>query len=278
MNIREQSVRAGVFSALLGECEVLPGIRLVRAVAMRDSFRRHSHASILVGIVSRGWRRFRMQQGELLIESGNGFVLPAQMAHTCEVSSDHGYRVVIIAPSLWREITCADGPVVAEIVPGETSVFLAIRRLVVALRSRPETLCVETCVAELQKSLVQDGALGGAGESDELPERVRDVCAWLEEHCTETVRLTTLAELAGCSPGLINRLFRQVSGLPPYEYLTQLRLRFAAARLRDSEVPLSDIALAAGFSDQSHFQRFFRRAYGITPKAYRESSLVLKRS
>lgn len=270
------TIRRRRSSPRLGESEALPGLRLIRAAGMRDGFRRHSHRSILVGVVLRGWRRFRTRHGEHLIEAGRGFVLPAQLAHTCEVSANHGYRVVSIASDLWRDVIGADGPAVLEILSAGTPALLALRRLIVALRGQPGALAVESCIVALQESLAP-GCAGSAGDNSAPPERVRDVCEWLEAHCTEKVRLTTLTDIAGCSPGLINRSFSQVVGLPPYEYLMQLRLRLAARCLRESDASLSDVALDAGFSDQSHFQRFFRRAYGTTPHAYRESSFVLKR-
>ena len=257
----------------LGEHELLPGLRLIRARAIKDDFRRHSHRSILVGVVYRGQRSLQFPDKDLLVRSGNGFFLPAGLPHRCTIPEAHNYRVVSISPDLWAECTGAPAPRQAEILHVDSPALLAARRLVATMRSNPETLSIESCLLALMESIVQRDDV--ADDALAVPDKVLRVREWLENHCTETVRLSTLAEIAECSPGLINRLFSQHIGLPPYEYLLQLRLGIAARRLRESLHTLADIAYETGFADQSHLQRFFRRAYGTTPNAYRAASSVL---
>ena len=258
----------------LGECELLPGLRLIRARAIKEDFRRHSHRSILVGVVHRGQRRLQMPDKELLVLPGNGFFLPAALPHRCMIPEVHDYRVVSILPDLWKELTGAPPPKQAKLLTADSPALLAARRLIANMRSNPEILAIESCLIAFLETIVQiedvtDCALA-------IPEKVLKVRDWLEKHCTEVVRLTALAEIAECSPGLINRLFSQHLGLPPYEYLLQLRLGIAAYRLRESTQTLADIAYETGFADQSHLQRFFRRAYGTTPNAYRAVSSVFR--
>jgi len=252
----------------LGECECLPGLRLIRARAINADFRRHNHRSILVGVVLRGQRRLLFPDGELHVLPGNGFLLPADLPHRCRIDEAHSYRVVSILPSLWQAFAAA--PQQAQILRAGSPALLAARQLVAGLRRDHQALAIESRLVALQQALRPGDEL--ADDALPAPERVRRVRDWLAAHCREAVRLTTLAQIAECSPGLINRLFRQHFGLPPYEYLVQLRLGLAACRLRESEQSLADIAYETGFADQSHLQRFFRRAYGTTPQAYRQAS------
>ena len=252
----------------LGECERLPGLRLVRARAMNSDFRRHSHRAILVGLVLRGQRRLLLPDGELCVTPGNGFLLPADLPHRCAIDGAHSYRVVVIVPSLWQSLAAL--PRQAQILRAGSPALLAARRLIASLRRDRQALAIESRLVALLQTL--SPAADDVDESLPPAERVLRVRDWLDAHWGETVRLTTLAQIAGCSPGLINRLFRQQFGLPPYEYLVQLRLGQAARRLRESAQALADIAYETGFADQSHLQRFFRRAYGTTPQAYRQAS------
>jgi AraC family transcriptional regulator len=64
-------------------------------------------------------------------------------------------------------------------------------------------------------------------------------------------------------------VFRQEYGCTLGDYLRNLRIGFASRRLATSSAPLAEIALAAGFADQSHFTKAFRRATGMTPVAWR---------
>ncbi|MBS1230346.1 MAG: transcriptional regulator, AraC family [Proteobacteria bacterium] len=243
-------------------------MRLIRARAINADFRHHSHRSILVGVVLSGQRRLLFADGQLHVLPGNGFLLPADLPHRCAIDEAHSYRVVSILPSLWQAFAAA--PQQAQILRAGSPALLAARRLVAGLRSDHQALAIESRLVALQQAL-----LSGDERIDDAPlapERLLKIRDWLDAHCTEAVRLTTLAQIAECSPGLINRLFRQHFGLPPYEYLVQLRLGLAARRLRESEQSLADIAYETGFADQSHLQRFFRRAYGTTPQAYRQAS------
>jgi AraC family transcriptional regulator len=56
------------------------------------------------------------------------------------------------------------------------------------------------------------------------------------------------------------------------QYLRRLRLEWAAERLRKPDDPLAEIASAAGFADQSHFTRRFKRLFGVTPAVFRAAS------
>ena len=252
----------------LGEGERIRGLRLIRARGMQTDFRRHSHRSILVGVVLRGQRRLLLPDGELCVAPGDGFLLPAGVPHHCHNDGPHSYRVVSIAPQLWRSF--AAPPQQAQVLRAGSPALLAVRRLIAGLRGARDALAVDAGLVALQQALSPDA--DDAADAPPPAARLIAVRDWLETHSGEVVRLTTLARLAGCSASLTNRLFRQQFGLPPYEYLLQQRLRQAAQRLRESAQSLADIAYEAGFADQSHLQRLFRRAYGTTPQAYRQAS------
>jgi AraC family transcriptional regulator len=66
--------------------------------------------------------------------------------------------------------------------------------------------------------------------------------------------------------------FRRCYGHTVAEHVRELRVAYALRRLAESEDPLSDIARAAGFADQSHFSRTFKQLTGTTPGAYRTLS------
>jgi AraC-like DNA-binding protein len=95
------------------------------------------------------------------------------------------------------------------------------------------------------------------------------ICEYLESHLAERISLGALASMAGLSAHHFARAFRQSVGMPPHGYLLQRRLEHVEHLLRDTQLPLSQIALAVGFSDQSHLARHFRRLTGIPPSLAR---------
>jgi AraC family transcriptional regulator len=83
-------------------------------------------------------------------------------------------------------------------------------------------------------------------------------------HLDEPIEVTTLANLAGLSPFHFSRVFARSVGLTPHRYIVHLRLQQAIALLRDGRFGLAEIAVRAGFADQSHLSRWVRRVHGAT--------------
>lgn len=72
------------------------------------------------------------------------------------------------------------------------------------------------------------------------------------------------------SPSAFARAFKSALGETPHQFLVRYRVERAQEMMRDRSIALLDVALACGFSDQSHLGRVFKRLTGQTPKQYRE--------
>jgi AraC-like DNA-binding protein len=90
---------------------------------------------------------------------------------------------------------------------------------------------------------------------------------FIRENLHENIKLQELAEVASLSPFHLNRVFRAQVGLPPHEFQSQLRIE-KAAKLIAQKKSFAEIAFETGFADQSHFNRFFKRYTGVTPKRF----------
>jgi len=93
----------------------------------------------------------------------------------------------------------------------------------------------------------------------------------LRDRFSETLTLTEIADSVGVNPAYLAQMFHKYYQGTVGGYLRQLRLEFACQEMATSKMPLCQIALAAGFSDQSHFSRMFKRYMGVSPTQYRES-------
>jgi transcriptional regulator GlxA family with amidase domain len=94
---------------------------------------------------------------------------------------------------------------------------------------------------------------------------------YIEAHLEENIALEALAAAAGLSMFHFARAFKQSEGVTPHSYLVQRRIERAQELLTVTDCSLSDIALATGFSDQSHLARHFRERVGMPPSAFRWS-------
>jgi AraC family transcriptional regulator len=104
------------------------------------------------------------------------------------------------------------------------------------------------------------------------PHWLSEARALLHDRYRENLRLADIAGAVGVHPVHLARVFRLRYGTPVGSYARGLRLSWAAGRLRDSGDSIAQIALAAGFFDQSHFTRSFKRQFGLTPLAYRKAA------
>jgi AraC-like DNA-binding protein len=92
----------------------------------------------------------------------------------------------------------------------------------------------------------------------------------IEARSHQTIDLESMAREAGLSTFHFLRLFARVLGVTPHQYLVRSRLRRAARLLADGDRPVTDVAFDVGFGDLSNFVNAFRRAAGISPRAFRK--------
>lgn len=138
----------------------------------------------------------------------------------------------------------------------------------------PDTVtpfAVEGLVLELLALAARLRNTEAIGAERGSPRWLSEARALLHDQYRQQLRLAEVAETVGVHPVHLARVFRLKYGTPVGAYLRALRLTWAAGRLADSEDAIAQIAHEAGFFDQSHFTRTFRRHFGLTPQAYRRA-------
>ena len=261
----------------------LTGIECVKARYVGFRFKRHFHLDYSLGIIEEGaqgfnWRGVGYDVGGVsrIITFNPGEV------HDGRSLTDPGYRLRVLTidgQRVERFIQGLEkkgyrqpafrGPVLR--APALASRLLFLHRYLERGPDRSSPL--------LEASLM-DAFLAGLfqchGEVSLPPcphrlsdKRVRKVQEYLHAHLHRKITLEDLSELTDLSPYYFLRMFKNAVGMPPHAYLTRLRLERSKKMLMDA-APVSDVALRAGFCDQSHFSRNFKGAYGVTPGEYLE--------
>jgi AraC family transcriptional regulator len=107
--------------------------------------------------------------------------------------------------------------------------------------------------------------------------RAVEAAHWIAEHAHEPIDLDSAARLVGLSAFHFLRLFANVLGVTPHQYLVRTRLRHAAELLADDATSITDVAYDVGFGDLSNFVRTFHRAAGVSPRGFRQAALGRRR-
>lgn len=98
--------------------------------------------------------------------------------------------------------------------------------------------------------------------------QLKDVIETAQTQLGTELSLSQLACAAQVSDYYFSRQFKNTTGLAPHQFVLRLRLERAKKLLLTSQLSLSEVALAVGFFDQSHFNNVFKRAFGVTPRAF----------
>jgi transcriptional regulator GlxA family with amidase domain len=103
--------------------------------------------------------------------------------------------------------------------------------------------------------------------------QLTQVTEFMHDNLSRSIRLSELASLARLSASQFGRAFKVSTGMTPHKWRLAARIEYAKRMLADRRNSLVDIALEAGFCEQSHFTRAFTAANGISPHAWRRSML-----
>ncbi len=207
--------------------------------------------------------------GAQTFAGGSALTMPAGAAHRTKVGR-RPTRVVVIHPAAdgapafpWASLLRA----VSE--TREASRLGSAWRLAAELRASDDAwpLAAEALCLELVAGLIRSER--SASTTNRTRPWLEPVRERLHASFGSRVTLAELAESAGVHPVYLARSFRERYGVSVGEYVRRLRLDWAAAQLTASETPVAVVAAEAGFADQSHFTRAFKRHTGLTPGRYR---------
>ena len=131
-----------------------------------------------------------------------------------------------------------------------------------------ECLGVALCARLLQVSFVERPPMPQKGGI--TPRTLRRVLDHVESNLDSLLTVACLAKISGLSECRFAHNFKYATGLPPHQYVIQMRLRRAKEMLRSTNLAVLDIANAVGYVSVSRFNSLFRRELGITPSDYRD--------
>lgn len=255
------------------------GIETLRAHFEGHAYDPHWHDSYLVGVTEQGAQQFNCRRQRLVSMPEQVFLLEPGDIHDGDAPSEGGftYRLLYLDP-LWIERELSQ---VFEHAPSN-SVLSFAQNLTDDPRLAQATLFAFQALHTQDLRIVRQAGLDGLlvnltrhlhwrqrdGNDPRLPGVALRAREYLHAHCHRDLGMDELAQACGVDRFRLTRAFKAAFGLPPHAYLVQLRLASARRQLAGGAQP-AEVAADLGFADQSHLGRWFVRAYGLTPAAYR---------
>jgi AraC-like DNA-binding protein len=252
---------------------------LLAARFTRHRYELHTHPTYVIALITHGCESLRVGRRRIVASRNTVVVVNPEECHDGEAGAETGwayrtfYPPVPMLTEVARELghdeiplfpaAAIDDPVLARMLAiahrtaerdadadAETPMLLALRHLLVGYADR--------------------GRRWHAGECSGVSRRVAVYREVIEAEIALCPDLQRLASAAGVTRFQVIRDFRLVTGLTPGGYIRNRRIRLAC-RLIARGSRLADAAAAAGFADQSHLSRAFRRSQGITPGMFRQA-------
>lgn len=255
----------------------LSNLELLRAKYVTHAFSPHTHEGFAIGVIVEGVEAFTYRGSTYTAPAGSVVVIHPEEVHTGYAAIEAGWSYRMLYPNaavlqkVTFEVAGREGlrPFFPTPVIMDRQLAEYLTHLHIVLETSTEQLKRETCLfwalAQLITRYISTNVdLRSVGREYQSVKRVQE---YLRAYYTQNVSLEQLATLAELSPFHFIRVFRRQVGLPPHAYLTQIRVSKAKTLLALGE-PIAQVALEAGFVDQSHLTRHFKRITGVTPGQY----------
>lgn len=252
-----------------------PGVDLLSARYVTHRYARHAHATYTIGLIESGVEEFEHAGSLLRAARGQLAILNPEVVHTGQAGVPEGwrYRVLYPAVEVVREVAAELGaPDGTPFFPSTVVDDPAAARLLRSVHesaARGDALASSSALRTALGTILGRHAArpGGSGGDPAAPPAVRAARDLLHARLTSPPSLEELASAVGTGPFALLRAFRAAYGLPPHAYVTNLRVQRAREML-DAGLRPAEVAARAGFTDQSHLTRHFKRIVGVPPGAY----------
>ena len=249
----------------------LEGLDLFDALINERKFPKHIHDNYTICVTEKGIGEVYYQGKLLKADSEHIILINPEEVHAGWALRGHSwkYKVMYIDRKLMQRVLAEGTLFTKEIFKHPKLIKDFCETFDYFLKDVPQKVR-EGEVLRFLESLVEVTTHKSDKVKAQGKERltIKAVKDYLREHYGENISISELAGMVGLSANYLIRTFRKAVGLPPHAYQMQVRIQEAKKALLSCK-PIAQVALEAGFFDQSHLNRCFKRILGVTPKQYR---------
>ncbi len=244
------------------------------------SYAAHSHREWSIGAIVRGESSFQCGPNLHAIDGGTLVMMNPDQMHACNPANKSRWAYLMLyINSQWLaslryqlgyQPTPAWQDINAEVLRHKATFAHYLHFAELFKDSSADLLEKQSELIEFFGQLfsqLETNALHATGAPDENTGDLHTVRLYMDDHCSENLSLDVLTAQANCSPGYFIKAFKTHSGFTPHAYLINRRIQLGQQLLKQG-MPIAEAALEAGFSDQAHFQRIFKKLVAATPRQY----------
>ncbi|WP_367566202.1 helix-turn-helix domain-containing protein [Lacrimispora sp.] len=241
-----------------------------------QKFPNHFHEYYVIGFIESGKRHLTCKNKEYIIDAGDLVLFNPFDNHACQQADDKtlDWRSININENIMeetvRQITGIGYlPKFTTTAAYHSESVLLLRELHQMIMEQRKDFKKEEVFFFLIEQLIKEYTEPVKESLSEVSEEIQKSCTYIENHYGELITLDDLSELSGLNKYTLLRNFTRQRGVTPYQYLEAIRISEAKKLLENGIDPL-EAAMKTGFTDQSHFTKFFKRLIGLTPRQYRD--------
>ena len=241
---------------------------------------RHSHETFSIGAIIGGRSTCLHGNKTRNVETGSIVIFNPEEVHACNPSGDSAwsYRMIYVDTSwlgaLQHDLGFGrnrDFHTFSTPVTEDSALFGAYERFYHTLVFTHGDDLQKQCAAVLFFDEIHRRLNPSPAAEEGSPDALVRAADYIAGNCTLPLKIEDICDAAQLSSSYLIRAFRKRYGMTPHAWMIDRRIRYARAQLRRGR-PLVEVALDAGFADQAHFQRCFKRFVAATPQQYRITS------
>ena len=265
---------------------------------------RHRHISFEIMIVNSGSGSYTTEHAEYPISCGDVFVFSSNEVHCITNVGAEGLHITNLqfeprylwgassdSASVGTRASAIDinfcfshskefsNRILSKQADGQLAPLLRMIQNELSARAPEFALSVRSLLTLLLITLIRDyGYLDASTNvSREHVRSIQRTLAYIDRHFTEQITLQDLSDLAGLSPNYFSALFKQISGITLWNYISAKRIDRAVRLItdHDTKANMLQIAIDCGFNNTANFNKVFKKVTGMTPSEYRRNGQLI---
>lgn len=234
------------------------------------AYKPHLHSELSIGVIERGETVLTIDGQDYHFKEGEAIIIMPYVVHNCQpVDINNWAFTMIYLDNAYKEglMKTLSPNLQIGISKLSKNEYALIKSLSQALQSENDPFSEEVQIIDCLNMIVDSIEMK---LEKEISKNIASIHQYMEEHFLEDIRLETLENLFNIDRFKLIRRFKASYNCTPSAYQLQLRVNYSK-QLMKKQNNLSEIALEAGFYDQAHFSREFKKSAGMTPNYYLKS-------